>query len=886
MTMRGAPLLLAILLGSVALAGGGLAVSPRAGSAAAPAVRPLVGGAPANALDACGASRPEQGDDATLEAQQPEVQWAPTGSTDWRSVVAQQAVCGGDRVRTGRGAVARLVYSDRATSTLAAETGLLVQRVERFPDGSLVVGLFQSAGASAHRGSGDEPAVTFEIETPAATVSARGVPLAVQVAADGGTVIRNAAASGSSLAVQGKDADATRVTLLPGQQTQVAAGQAPTAPIATAALAVVEQVEQAMQERQQAQADALAEALQETNPGATAAEAAAVAQRGVALRQILAQITVTSPGSNQAGGTGQGLSIAQQEQLAQQGAQALQISQQELLALRRRLAQLLASAPTPSGPGTPPSSNNDAQVAAGLRVDGGVPCATRSGALCQLTGDQLSGASVVLGSMGWLVLVPAGRLPAGIVASAFIPTTVGIEFFDCQPAVAGQATSCVGVTQGNGLQGGTLRVFANNAQVAQSPITGLTVGPEGGTPTAGATTVPTATTTPSATPGATSTATPPSARTATPTVVGAGTATTTRTVSPTAVGTGGPTLTSTTTATPTVTSTVTVTATVTRTPTGTASPTITPTVTTTPTPAPGPRLYVANPNNVTVSVITIANNTVIATIPMGLCCPVGLAAHPNGTRVYATLANSNLLAVIDTASYVVTTTIPVGVNPRGVAVNPAGTLVYVANMTDATISVIDTATNNPVGGPIPVAAQPRELVVTPDGTRVYVTNYGNDTVQVINTATNSVVTIPVSGGPQGIAINPLGSRVYVSRQFFGGLSVIDTGSNTVVASVPVASNPFGVAVNPNPILPRVYVANQGSNSVSVVDATDNSGGPTIPVGLSPESVVVAPDGSRVYVSNNSVCCNPSTVSVIDTTMNTVIADIPVGVSPAGLAIGP
>ena len=81
---------------------------------------------------------------SALEAQQPEVQWSPAGSTDWRSVVAQQTVCAGDRVRSGRGATARLVYADRAVTTLAAESGLLIQRVERFPDGSLVVGLFQS----------------------------------------------------------------------------------------------------------------------------------------------------------------------------------------------------------------------------------------------------------------------------------------------------------------------------------------------------------------------------------------------------------------------------------------------------------------------------------------------------------------------------------------------------------------------------------------------------------------------------------------------------------------------------------------------------------------------------------------------------------------------
>jgi hypothetical protein len=54
----------------------------------------------------------------------------------------------------------------------------------------------------------------------------------------------------------------------------------------------------------------------------------------------------------------------------------------------------------------------------------------------------------------------------------FIPPTVGIEFFDCPPPTTGQATICTGVTSGNGRQGGTVRVFANNTQIAQGSILG------------------------------------------------------------------------------------------------------------------------------------------------------------------------------------------------------------------------------------------------------------------------------------------------------------------------------------------------------------------------------------------------------------------------------
>src|SRR5215469_16917540 len=72
----------------------------------------------------------------------------------------------------------------------------------------------------------------------------------------------------------------------------------------------------------------------------------------------------------------------------------------------------------------------------------------------------------------------------------------------------------------------------------------------------------------------------------------------------------------------------------------------------------------------------------------------------------------------------------------------------------------------------------------------YVTNSGSGTVSVIDTATNTVVaTVPVGSDPNGVAITPDGTRTYVTGS---PTSVIDTSTNTVVATVPVGGNPSGV----------------------------------------------------------------------------------------------
>jgi len=45
---------------------------------------------------------------------------------------------------------------------------------------------------------------------------------------------------------------------------------------------------------------------------------------------------------------------------------------------------------------------------------------------------------------------------------------------------------------------------------------------------------------------------------------------------------------------------------------------------------------------------------------------------------------------------------------------------------------------------------------------------------------------------------------------------------------------------------------------------------------------VAPDGSKIYVTNNA--SNNDTASVIDTAMNAVVATITVGLDPFGVAV--
>ena len=161
----------------------------------------------------------------------------------------------------------------------------------------------------------------------------------------------------------------------------------------------------------------------------------------------------------------------------------------------------------------------------------------------------------------------------------------------------------------------------------------------------------------------------------------------------------------------------------------------------------------------------------------------------------------------------------------------------------------------------------------------YITNGSSNNVSVIDTTANTVIaTIPVGSEPSGVAVSPDGSKVYVVDQFADTVSVITTATKMVSATIPVGTYPQGVAASPDNR--KVYVANSDSHTVSVIDTMANTVIATIPVGAAPIGVAVTPDGGKVYVANHL----SNSVSVIATATKTVIETIPVGAAPYAFGV--
>jgi YVTN family beta-propeller protein/parallel beta-helix repeat protein len=168
-------------------------------------------------------------------------------------------------------------------------------------------------------------------------------------------------------------------------------------------------------------------------------------------------------------------------------------------------------------------------------------------------------------------------------------------------------------------------------------------------------------------------------------------------------------------------------------------------------------------------------------------------------------------------------------------------------------------------------------------TRAYVTNQNDNTVSVIDTATNTVVaTVPVGSGPWGVAVTPNEAFAYVVNRSSNNVSVISAATNTVVGTVPVGLDPRGIAITPNGAF--AYVANRGDDTVSVISTAANTVTATVPVGNSPNGIAITPNGAFAYLTHDDF--SSPNVTVIDTATNTVAATVPLAAPPTEVAITP
>ncbi|CAD5372146.1 40-residue YVTN family beta-propeller repeat protein [Rubrivivax sp. A210] len=229
------------------------------------------------------------------------------------------------------------------------------------------------------------------------------------------------------------------------------------------------------------------------------------------------------------------------------------------------------------------------------------------------------------------------------------------------------------------------------------------------------------------------------------------------------------------------------------------------------------RVFVSNPDSKTLSVIDMRSQRVVDTWPAG-SGPVGIAASADGQWLYVADWYANRLLIYATAGAGrAEPAIALGQAPAGVAVHDNGRLVFVAERDDDSVAVIDTRERR-VRARVRVGSHPFALLHDAARERLYALNVQSNDVSVVDTRDADrpavIATVAVGKAPYGAALAMAGSLLYITNQHEDSVSVIDTATLRLLRTLPGFAYPEGVAAHGD----KVYVVNWMDDNVSVLDA--------------------------------------------------------------------
>lgn len=309
------------------------------------------------------------------------------------------------------------------------------------------------------------------------------------------------------------------------------------------------------------------------------------------------------------------------------------------------------------------------------------------------------------------------------------------------------------------------------------------------------------------------------------------------------------------------------------------------------------RVYTADQNSNTVSVIDPASNALLGQIRLGnprpdVLSPLykgevnvhGLGFSPDHKTVVVVSTVTNSVTFIDTATNKVKGTAYIGRNPHEAFFTPDGKQVWATVRGEDHLAVIDATSLKEIGR-IPTTSGPGMTIFSPDGKLAFVCNSFNPVVEVVDVGKREVIkNIPVvSPFSPFIQVTPDGSEVWLTHKDVGKVTRIDTKTLDVKGTIDTGpiTNHLGFGTSNGQTLAYVTVGGENAVKAFTMDATPKLV-KTIPVGALPHGIWASGDGSRIYVGLE----NGDAVDVIDTAKNETVARVPVGQAPQALVFVP
>lgn len=230
------------------------------------------------------------------------------------------------------------------------------------------------------------------------------------------------------------------------------------------------------------------------------------------------------------------------------------------------------------------------------------------------------------------------------------------------------------------------------------------------------------------------------------------------------------------------------------------------------------RVFISNPDSKTISVIDMRTQQLVATWEAGEGA-VGIDVARDGSQVYAADWYGNRLLVFDVRAgqRIPQASIAVGRSPAGVAAGEQAGIVFVAERDDDSVARVDVSAGR-VSARVQVGSHPFALLLDAPRQRLYVLNVQSDDVSVLDIRDSAklslIARIKVGKAPYGAALTSDGTLLYVSNQHDDSVSVIDAETLKVRQTLTGFDYPEGIAAHAD----RIYVVNWMADRVSVLDA--------------------------------------------------------------------
>lgn len=237
--------------------------------------------------------------------------------------------------------------------------------------------------------------------------------------------------------------------------------------------------------------------------------------------------------------------------------------------------------------------------------------------------------------------------------------------------------------------------------------------------------------------------------------------------------------------------------------------------------------------------IQLVQMVVAAAVGSGARASSGVAQHQPTGRVFVANPDNDSLSVVDAATLALEAEIPVGAGPRSAAASAHG--VWVAAGRADVISIVDPSLLEVVRTiALPRGSRPEALLFEPGEASAWVSLRGLGAVARVDAVTGELTAmVDVGRSPRGLALSPDGATLYVSRFITPPLpGESTTAPQTSVDGVPVGGEVIPVDVATLTAGAPIVLAH------SEAETTEHSG-PGIPNYLG--AAAIAPDGRSAYV---------------------------------------